>query len=78
MASLIVCCWLGDTQATDILVNKKERRLGTINRNFIGDYIGLNDQPALRALLNKREVPPEPQPILSSCANLDAFSLLQI
>jgi len=30
------CCH----QASDILLNKKERRMGTINRNFVGDYIG--------------------------------------
>jgi myosin-1 len=28
-------------QASDILLNKKERRMGTINRNFVGDYIGM-------------------------------------
>jgi myosin-1 len=27
-------------KATDILVGHKERRKGTINRNFVGDYIG--------------------------------------
>ena len=27
-------------KASDILLNKKERRIGTINRNFVGDYIG--------------------------------------
>ena len=43
-------------KASDILLNKKERRRGTINRNFVGDYIGLNDNPALRSLIGKREV----------------------
>lgn len=42
-------------QATDILSNRKQRRSGSINRNFVGDYIGLEDAPALRSLLEKRE-----------------------
>jgi len=42
-------------QASDILYNKKDRRRGSLNRNFVGDYIGLEDQPALRALVEKRE-----------------------
>ena len=39
--------------ASDILFNKKERRRGSLNRNFVGDYIGLEDNPALRALVGK-------------------------
>ncbi|XP_068688023.1 unconventional myosin-Ie-like isoform X1 [Montipora foliosa] len=42
-------------QASDILFNKKERRRGSINRNFVGDYIGYDDNPALRSLVEKRE-----------------------
>eukprot|EP00047_Mylnosiga_fluctuans_P003550 m.229694 g.229694 ORF g.229694 m.229694 type:complete len:1076 (-) comp11945_c0_seq1:83-3310(-) len=42
-------------KASDILFNKKDRRAGTINRNFIGDYIGLADNPTLRAMIGKRE-----------------------
>ena len=42
-------------KASDILLNKKERRKGTINRNFVGDYIGYGDNPALRALVGKKE-----------------------
>lgn len=36
-------------------MNHKERRIGTINRNFVGDYIGYGDNPSLRALVDKRE-----------------------
>ncbi|XP_035228007.1 unconventional myosin-Ie-like [Stegodyphus dumicola] len=42
-------------QASDLLVGKKERRRYSLNRNFIGDYIGLEDNPAIRALIGKRE-----------------------
>lgn len=42
-------------EASDILLNKKERRRFSLNRNFIGDYIGMDDHPALRALVGKRE-----------------------
>lgn len=43
-------------EASDILYNKKERRRFSLNRTFVGDYIGLEAKPALRALLdNKRE-----------------------
>ncbi|XP_047141172.1 unconventional myosin-Ie isoform X1 [Hydra vulgaris] len=42
-------------QACDILGNRKERRKFSINRNFVGDYIGLDDNPALRSLMEKRE-----------------------
>mmetsp|Transcript_32792 Transcript_32792/g.99144 ORF Transcript_32792/g.99144 Transcript_32792/m.99144 type:complete len:771 (+) Transcript_32792:91-2403(+) len=41
--------------ACDILVGKKERRRGTINRNFMGDYIGFQENPALRALVGRKE-----------------------
>ena len=41
--------------ATDILFNKKERRRHSLNRNFVGDYLGLDDNPELRALAGKRE-----------------------
>lgn len=36
-------------------MHKKERRIGTINRNFVGDYIGFGDNPSLRALVGKKE-----------------------
>ena len=42
-------------QATDILHNRKERRRHSLNRNFVGDYIGMEDNPALRSLMEKRE-----------------------
>lgn len=50
----ISCCHC--LSASDILYNKKERRRFSLNRTFVGDYIGLEAKPALRALLdNKRE-----------------------
>ncbi|XP_033750743.1 unconventional myosin-Ie-like isoform X1 [Pecten maximus] len=42
-------------EASDILFQKKERRRFSINRNFVGDYLGLDDHPGIRALLGKRE-----------------------
>ena len=41
--------------ASDILLNRKERKRYSINRNFVGDYIGIDENPALRALVGKRE-----------------------
>ena len=41
--------------ACDLLYNKKERRRYSINRSFVGDYIGMDDNPALRSLVEKRE-----------------------
>lgn len=41
--------------ASDILYNSKERRKNSINRNFVGDYIGLEQKPELRQFLSKRE-----------------------
>lgn len=42
-------------QASDLLLNKKERRRNSINRNFIGDYIGMEEHPELRQFVGKRE-----------------------
>uniref|UniRef100_UPI00358DECC1 unconventional myosin-Ie-like n=1 Tax=Myxine glutinosa TaxID=7769 RepID=UPI00358DECC1 len=42
-------------EASDILLNKKERRKNSLNRNFVGDYIGLDDRPEIRQFLDKRE-----------------------
>ncbi|KAG8190757.1 hypothetical protein JTE90_024884 [Oedothorax gibbosus] len=42
-------------QASDLFVGKKERRRYSLNRNFVGDYIGLDNNPALRSLVGKRE-----------------------
>lgn len=39
--------------ASDILLNKKERKRLTINRNFAGDYLGFQDNPSLRALVSE-------------------------
>lgn len=41
--------------ASDILYNSKERRKNSINRNFVGDYLGLEQRPELRQFLSKRE-----------------------
>ncbi|RXM94889.1 Unconventional myosin-Ie [Acipenser ruthenus] len=42
-------------EASDLLLNRKERRRHSINRNFVGDYIGIDDRPELRQFLAKRE-----------------------
>ncbi|MGH0143983.1 UNVERIFIED_CONTAM: hypothetical protein FKN15_038913 [Acipenser sinensis] len=42
-------------EASDILFNWKERRRNSINRNFVGDYLGMEDKPELRQFLAKRE-----------------------
>ncbi|XP_068174773.1 unconventional myosin-If [Antennarius striatus] len=42
-------------EASDILYNSKERRKNSINRNFVGDYLGLEHRPELRQFLTKRE-----------------------
>ncbi|ESN91017.1 hypothetical protein HELRODRAFT_116401 [Helobdella robusta] len=44
-------------QACDLLYNKKDRRRYSINRSFVGDYIGMDRDHAIgiRALMNKRE-----------------------
>uniref|UniRef100_A0A2K5M852 Myosin IE n=1 Tax=Cercocebus atys TaxID=9531 RepID=A0A2K5M852_CERAT len=42
-------------EASDILLNKKERRRNSINRNFIGDYIGMEEHPELQQFVGKRE-----------------------
>ncbi|XP_045027352.1 unconventional myosin-If isoform X1 [Daphnia magna] len=42
-------------QAAEIVFGKKERRRFSLNRGFAGDYIGLDNQPALRSLVGKRE-----------------------
>lgn len=56
IVTVIVCVqpllWL---VASDILYNSKERRRNSINRNFVGDYLGLEQRPELRQFLAKRE-----------------------
>lgn len=42
-------------EASDLLYQKKERRRHSLNRNFVGDYLGLDDNPELRALVGKRD-----------------------
>nr|XP_057929823.1 unconventional myosin-If [Doryrhamphus excisus] len=42
-------------EASDILYNSKQRRKNSINRNFVGDYLGLEQRPELRQFLAKRE-----------------------
>ncbi|KAF7202635.1 unconventional myosin-If [Nothobranchius furzeri] len=42
-------------EASDILYNSKERRRNSINRNFVGDYLGLEQRPELRQFLAKME-----------------------
>jgi len=37
------------------MFGKKERRRFSINRNFAGDYIGLDSRPFLRTLVGKRD-----------------------
>ncbi|CAB3408384.1 unnamed protein product [Caenorhabditis bovis] len=42
-------------QAADLLFGKKERRRYSLNRNFVGDYIGLEHHPALQSIVGKRQ-----------------------
>uniref|UniRef100_A0A0N5A516 Myosin motor domain-containing protein n=1 Tax=Parastrongyloides trichosuri TaxID=131310 RepID=A0A0N5A516_PARTI len=41
--------------ASDIMYTKKERRKFSINRNFVGDYVGLEHRPALQTFAGRRE-----------------------
>lgn len=41
--------------ASDVLLNKKERRSNSINRNFVGDYIGTDNHPEIRQFVGRRE-----------------------
>uniref|UniRef100_A0A4W5PYH6 Osteoclast-stimulating factor 1 n=1 Tax=Hucho hucho TaxID=62062 RepID=A0A4W5PYH6_9TELE len=42
-------------EASDLLVTRKERRRHSLNRNFVGDYLGMDNRPELRQFLAKRE-----------------------
>ncbi|KAM4810242.1 unconventional myosin-If [Rhinophrynus dorsalis] len=42
-------------EASNILYGFKERRRNSINRNFVGDYLGMDDRPELRQFMAKRE-----------------------
>uniref|UniRef100_A0A4W5Q6U7 Myosin IE n=1 Tax=Hucho hucho TaxID=62062 RepID=A0A4W5Q6U7_9TELE len=41
--------------SSDLLVTRKERRRHSLNRNFVGDYLGMDNRPELRQFLAKRE-----------------------
>ena len=38
------------------MLNKKERKRLSINRNFVGDYLGFSENPALRAIVGKSKI----------------------
>lgn len=38
-----------------MLLNKKERRRNSINRNFVGDYLGTDNHPEIRQFVGRRE-----------------------
>ncbi|KAK1794948.1 hypothetical protein P4O66_010138, partial [Electrophorus voltai] len=42
-------------EASDVLFNKKERRKNSLNRNFMGDYIGTDNRPEIRQFVGRRE-----------------------
>nr|XP_045626212.1 unconventional myosin-Ie-like isoform X1 [Procambarus clarkii] len=42
-------------EASDLLVNRKERRRHSLNRNFHGDYIGVEYKRGLSSLIPRRE-----------------------
>ncbi|XP_051271779.1 myosin IEb isoform X2 [Dicentrarchus labrax] len=42
-------------EASDVLLNKKDRRRNSINRNFVGDYIGTDNHPEIRQFVGRRE-----------------------
>ncbi|KAI6202474.1 hypothetical protein M3Y96_00952800 [Aphelenchoides besseyi] len=42
-------------EACQLVYGKKQRRRYSINRNFVGDYIGLENRPALQAIVGRRE-----------------------
>ncbi|XP_068612740.1 myosin IEb [Brachionichthys hirsutus] len=42
-------------EASDVLLNKKERRENSLNRNFVGDYIGMDHHPEIRQFVGRRE-----------------------
>ena len=37
------------------MFNRKERKRNSLNRNFVGDYIGLECHPEVRQFAGKRE-----------------------
>ncbi|XP_078489929.1 unconventional myosin-Ie isoform X1 [Ciona intestinalis] len=42
-------------EACQVVFNRKERKRNSINRNFVGDYIGLESHPEIRQFAGKRE-----------------------
>ncbi|XP_053330749.1 unconventional myosin-Ie-like [Spea bombifrons] len=42
-------------EASNVVLNKKERRRNSINRNFVGDYIGMDGHPELQQFVGRRE-----------------------
>ncbi|KAL6257902.1 hypothetical protein P5V15_011501 [Pogonomyrmex californicus] len=42
-------------EAADLLFRHKERRRASLNRNFVGDYIGLEGKPQTMSLIGRRE-----------------------
>lgn len=42
-------------KAADLLFGHKERRRASLNRNFMGDYIGLEGKPQTMNLIGRRE-----------------------
>ncbi|XP_033341895.2 unconventional myosin-Ie [Megalopta genalis] len=42
-------------EAADLLFGHKERRRASLNRNFMGDYIGLEGKPQIIQLIGRRE-----------------------
>jgi len=42
-------------EAADLLFGHKERRRASLNRNFVGDYIGLEGKPQTMSLIGRRE-----------------------
>lgn len=41
--------------STGIVFDKKERRRFSVNRSFVGDYIGMDYNPNLQSIVGKRE-----------------------
>ncbi|KAG0725192.1 Unconventional myosin-Ie [Chionoecetes opilio] len=42
-------------EGSDLFLNRKERREHSLNRNFFGDYIGMDFKPQLATLIPRRE-----------------------
>jgi hypothetical protein len=44
-----------DVFFTGIVFEKKERRRFSVNRNYVGDYIGMEYRPELQNIVGRRE-----------------------